>query len=88
MGDVTVEMTDVGASLVANGTLGIDASTMDDLLGSPAELVRSDVFSSLLVAGGIVVVGDASIDVERFAELRSRLGVTTVAVYAYPLTNG
>ncbi len=88
MGDVTVEMTDVGAALVANGTLGIDTSTMDDLLGSPAELVRSDVLSSLLVAGGIVVVGDASIDVERFAELRSRLGVTTVAVYAYPLTNG
>jgi hypothetical protein len=87
-GRATVEITDVGAALVADGALGIDATTMDDLLGSPADLVRSDAFSSLLVAGGVELVGEAPIDVGRFTELRSRLGMTTVAVYAYPLTNG
>jgi hypothetical protein len=61
---------------------------VDDLLGSPADLVRSDVFVSLLAAGGIVLVGEGPIEVDRFTELRTRLGVTTVAVYSYPLTNG
>jgi hypothetical protein len=87
-GRVAVELTAVGAALVADGTFGIDSSAVDDLLGSPADLVRSDVFVSLLAAGGIVLVGEAPIEVERFTELRTRLGVTTVAVYSYPLTNG
>lgn len=87
-GTVTVELTERGTEMVVGGVLGVDEAGMIELLATPSALVRSDAFATLLASGGVVLEGEVPIDARRFAELRQRLGVTTVAVYATPLTSG
>lgn len=87
-GTIAVELTPVGESLIATGAIGVDADAVDALLAEPAELVRSQALADLIVSEGVRFTGEPPIDVRRFAELRQQVDVTTVAVYAYPLTSG